>query len=497
MSDTGSHELNLKHAWRELAPQGLPKRSAIERAADFLEIYGLYDEATAREQASRCLQCPNPTCVEGCPLCNPIPEWMQLTAEGRFLEAAAVLGSVTNMAEICARLCPSDHLCEGACLLESVSEPVPIQALEQFLTEYAFAHGQVGTSTAPPNGLKVAVVGSGAGGLACAEELAKKGYGVTVFDSALVPGGLLVNSVPAFKLDRSIVRRRIELLKKRGVGFRLGAELWGSAGSGRREMNGEDGKARSGAGITLGQLRAEFDAVFLGFDWRKARSLGVPGAELHGVIPALPFLLQKNTPIQLDLPQIEVAGKRVVVLGGGDTAMDCLRAAIRYGAREAVCVYRRDQADLPCGRREYKNAIEEGARFVFCVAPMAVLGDRQGHVTGLRLIRTELGLRDTDGPRPFLLQTGTEFDLEADWVIPALGFDPQPCPETSDFDGLALNDWGGLRVDANQMTTLPGVFAGGDLVRGPSNVLETVRDARRAAAQIHAYLSAGRQPVPV
>src|SRR5215471_13180079 len=183
MSDTSVQNLNSKYAWRELPPKGLPKRSATERVADFLEIYGLYDEATAREQASRCIQCPNPSCVAGCPLCNPIPQWMLLTAEGRFLEAAAVLGSVSNMAEVCARVCPSDHLCEGQCLLESVSEPVAIQAIEQFLMEYAFAHGQVDTSTAPPNGKKVAVVGSGPGGLACADELAKKGYAVSILDS--------------------------------------------------------------------------------------------------------------------------------------------------------------------------------------------------------------------------------------------------------------------------------------------------------------------------
>ena len=256
MSDSGSQNLNSKYTWREFAQRGLPKRSAQERAADFLEIYGLYDEATAREQASRCIQCPNPSCVTGCPLCNPIPQWMQLTAEGRFLEAAAVLGSVTNMAEICTRLCPTDHLCEGACILESVSEPVAIQAIEQFLIEYAFAHGQVDTSTQPPNGLKVAVVGSGPAGLACAEELAKKGYKVTIFDSALMPGGLLVNGIPAFKLDKSIIQRRIEVLLKRGILFRLGVKLW------------ED--------VTLDQLSADFDAVFLGFESRKARSLEVP-----------------------------------------------------------------------------------------------------------------------------------------------------------------------------------------------------------------------------
>ena len=473
MSDAGSHNLNSKYAWREVARHAMPKRSATERAADFLEIYGLMDEATAREQASRCIQCPNPTCVTGCPLCNPIPEWMLLTAEGRFLEAAALLGSVSNMAEICARVCPADKLCENTCLLESVSEPVAIQALEQFLSEYAFAHGAVDASTAPPNGLKVAVVGSGAGGLACAEVLAKKGYSVTVFDSALVPGGLLVNGIPAFKLDQSIVQRRLELLKKRGVVFRLGVKLWEA--------------------VRLEQLRSDFNAVFLGWDSRQARPLEVPGADLRGVVQALPLLLQKNTPLPLNCPEIDVRGKRVVVLGGGDTAMDCLRAAIRCGAREVICAYRRDEADLRCARHEYENAREEGARFEFCASPVAVLGNARGEVTGLRLIHTEMGLAEDRGPRPFLTRPGTEFEVEADWVVLALGFDPLPCPHDGDFSGLAVNAWGGLVVDANQMTNLPGVFAGGDLVRGPTLVLNAVRDGRTAAAQVHSYLSASRE----
>jgi glutamate synthase (NADPH/NADH) small chain len=474
MSNTVLQHSNPKYAWRELAHKGLPKRSASERVADFLEIYGLYDEATAREQASRCIQCPNPSCVTGCPLCNPIPQWMLLTAEGRFLDAAAVLGTATNMAEICARVCPTDRLCEGSCILNGVSEPVPIGALEQFLAEYAFAHGQVDASTAPPNGLRVAVVGSGPGGLACADELARRGYAVTIFDSALVPGGLLVNGIPAFKVERSIVQRRVEILQKRGVVFRLGVKL---------DEN-----------LTFGELRTEFDAVFLGFDSRKARPLETPGADLQGVIQALPFILQKITPVPLDLPPIEVAGKRVLVVGAGDTAMDCLRTAIRYGAREAVCVYRRDEADMPCSRHEYENAREEGARFVFQAAPVAVLGNDQRQATGLRLVRTELGLMDSTGPRPFLVQSGSEFELPADLIVLALGFDPQPCPHSDDFSDLAVNDWGGIIVDGNQMTSIPGVFAGGDIVRGPSVVLHAVRDARRAAAQIHTYLSARRKP---
>jgi len=469
MSDISATNPGSKYAWREVAPKGLPKRSAAERVADFLEIYGLYDEPTAREQASRCIQCPDPTCVTGCPLCNPIPQWMLLTAEGRFLEAAAVLGSVTNLAEICARLCATDRMCEGSCVLNGVSEPVSIGAIEQFLVEYAFAHGQSAAGTAVPNGCRVAVVGSGPGGLACADELTRRGCTVTIFDSALVPGGLLVNGTPAFKVEHSEVQRRIDILKKRGVVFRLGVSL---------EQN-----------LSFGQLRKDFDAVFLGFDSRKARSLQIPGSDLQGVVQALPFLLQKTTPVVLDLPVIEVAGKRVAVVGAGDTAMDCLRAAIRYGARETVCVYRRDEADMPCSRREYENACEEGARFIFCAAPVQVLGDNQRKVTGLRLVHTEVGLADSSGPRPFLTRPGTEFDLSADLVVLALGFDPMPCPHTGELSDLEVNEWGGLVVDANQMSSIPGVFAGGDIVRGPSSVLHAVRDARRAAAQIHAYLA--------
>ena len=477
MSDANSQQRNPKYAWRELAQKGLPKRSVSERVADFLEIYGIYDEATAREQASRCIQCPNPSCVTGCPLCNPIPQWMLLTAEGKFLEAAAVLGTATNMAEICARICPTDRMCEGSCVLDGISDPVPIGALERFLAEYAFTHGKVDNSTAPPNGYRVAVVGSGPGGLTCADELAKRGYAVTVFDSALMPGGLLVNGTPAFKLDRSVVQRRIDLLKKRGVVFRLGVKL--------------------DEGHSFADLRANFDAIFLGFDSRKARPLEIPGADLTGVVQAMPFILQKTTPVPLDLPPIEVQGKRVIVIGAGDTAMDCLRAAIRYGATETTCVYRRDEADMSCSRHEYKNAREEGARFVFQAAPVAVLGDAQHRVTGLQLARTELGLAEISGPRPFLVQADSEFELPADLVVLALGFDPLPCAHTGDLEELAVNDWGGIVVDSNQMTSVPGVFAGGDIVRGPSLVLHAVRDARRAAAQIHAYLSAQPKPARV
>lgn len=469
MSDNGAPDLNSKYAWREIPPQGLPKRSASQRAADFREVYGSFNEAAAREQASRCLQCPDPSCVEGCPLCNPIPQWMALTAEGRFMEAATVLSSVTNMAEICARVCPSDQMCEGHCVLESMSKPVSIQGIEQFLIDYALAHGAVDGATAPPNGKKVVVAGSGPGGLACAEELAKKGYAVTVMDSAIVPGGVFVDGVPAFRLDQSILQRRIELLRKRGIVFRLGVGLWDV--------------------MTLGDLREDYDAVFLGFDSRQPRTLDVTGVELRGVVQAVPFLLQKSTSLSLSGPNLDISGKRVVVIGGGDTALDCLRAAIRYGAREALGIYRRELADMPCSRREYDNAVEEGVRFRFHTAPMMILGNGSD-ATGLRLIETHLNPSKAGERRSFHTIPDTEFEMDTDCIVLALGFDPVPCPRLEDFRKLATNSWGGLRVNESQMTNLAGVFAGGDIVRGPCLLLESVRDARKAAEAIDLYLQA-------
>ncbi len=470
MSETPSGILNSKYAWEAVPRQDLPPRSPVERAADFLEIYGLYDEVTAREQASRCIQCPNPGCVSGCPLCNPIPQWMQLTAEGRFLEAATALESVTSFAEICTRVCPSERLCEDACILGGISEPVAIRALEQFLIDYALAHGQVDTSTAAPNGRKVAVVGAGPGGLACADELARRGYAVTVFDQALAPGGLLLEDIPAFRLARSALERRISLLQKRGVAFRLGVSLWKE--------------------ITLGDLRSGYDSVFLGFDARRARSLEVPGANLKGVIQAVPFLLQHSLTTAMSSPGFETRGQRVLVLGGGDTALDCLRTALRTGAREAIGVYRRGQEDMPCGRKEYEAAVQEGARFVFAAAPAEIRGDAKGLVRGAKFLRTSLGQAVQAGaPRPFEVQPGQEFELEADLIVLALGFDPQPCPDIDEFRELQTNSWGGLMTDENLMTSMPAVFAGGDLVRGPTTLLYAVRDGRRAAEQIAVYLS--------
>ena len=395
-----------KHAWRHIARESPPKRGVAERICDFDEIYGLYDEATARAQASRCINCPDPPCAQTCPLGNRIPVWLALVADGRFLEAAEVSRSTSNMPEICGRVCPQERLCEGACILNARSEPVAIGAVEKFLNEYAFAHHAVDAAVAAPNGLKVAVVGSGPGGIACADELAKLGYAVTVFEAQSRAGGLLVNGIPSFKLEKSIVERRLDLLRRRGVTFRCGVKV--------------------GRDISLSALREQFDAVYLAIGAQKPKELRIPGVELRGVFDALPFLIQKNVEEAREEPTIDVRGKRVAILGGGDTAMDCLRTAIRSGALEAICIYRRDLANMPGSRREYLNAVEEGARFMFLTNPIALSGNDNGSVAAARCLRMELGEPDAKGRRKPREIAGSEFDVPVDVILVAFGFDPVP-----------------------------------------------------------------------
>jgi len=458
-----------KYAWSLIGRAAPPKRSAVERVGDFCEIYSEFDEATAKAQAARCIQCPQALCMVGCPLANRIPEWMALTAQGLFLEAAEISRATSNLPEICSRVCPQEKLCEGACILNTRTDPVAIGAIERFINEYAFAHGGVEAMGVPPNGRKVAVIGSGPGGLACADELAKLGYGVTIFETQAVPGGLLVNGIPAFKLEKHIVERRIEMLSRRGVEFRLGVKV--------------------GWDVSLAGLKDKYDAVFLGIGAQKPKPLDIPGANLQGIMEALPFLTQKNvdSPLMAGEP-IEVEGKRVAILGGGDTAMDCLRTALRSGAREAVCLYRRDLANMPGSRKEYANALEEGAVFNFLTNPVELIGDASGQVQAVRCVRMELGAPDASGRRSPRPVPSSEFEVPAELVLVAYGFDPVPFPADSDLAQVATDKWGGFKIDGNQMTSLPGVFAGGDSVRGPSLVVHAVRDARKAAQGIHRYL---------
>ncbi|MBA4136693.1 MAG: dihydropyrimidine dehydrogenase [Opitutus sp.] len=462
---------NDKYAWFKINRAAPPKRTAQERVCDFHEIYSEYDEATVKAQALRCIQCPTPGCVQACPLNNRIPEWLALAAQGDFLGAAALSRSTSNMPEICSRVCPQEKLCEGSCILTAKNEAVAIGAVERFINEYAFRHGAFELVQAPANGHRVAIIGSGPGGLACADELAKLGYSVTIFESQLIPGGLLVNGIPAFKLEKSVVERRIELLVRHGVQFKLGVKI--------------------GWDITLEQLRADYEAVFLAVGAQRPKPLDIPGAELRGIVDALPFLIQKNVDSPLvDGVPIDVRGKRVVVLGGGDTAMDCLRTALRSGASEVTCVYRRDLANMPGSKKEYANATEEGARFLFLTNPTEIVGNGNGDVIEVRCTRMELGAPDASGRRKPRAVPNSEFALAADLILVAYGFDPIKFPEGSALAAIERDAWDGFKTDGNQMTSLPGVFAGGDSVRGPSLVVHAVRDGRKAALGIHRYLTA-------
>jgi len=462
---------NSKYAWSLIDRAAPPKRSAPDRILDFREIYSDFDEEAVREQALRCIQCPDPLCMKGCPLSNRIPEWLALAAEGQFLEAAALSRSTSNMPEICSRVCPQERLCEGACILNARGEAVAIGSVERFLNDYAFEHGGVDEPLPAPNGFRVAVVGSGPAGIACADELSRDGTEVTIFESNLLAGGLLMNGIPAFKLDKRIVQRRIDLLCKRGVVLKLGV--------------------RVGWDMSLGALLSGFDAVFLGVGALRPKPLDLPGEKAAGIADALPFLIQKNVdPPPSDLAPIDVKGKRVVVLGGGDTAMDCLRTALRAGASEAVCLYRRDLANMPGSRKEFLNAIEEGARFEFLTNPVEIAAGPSGAVESVRCVRMELGEPDASGrkkPRPV---AGSDFSVPAEVIIVAYGFEPVPFPAGSDLSRVRADKWGGLATDKNQMTSVPGVFAGGDSVRGPSLVVHAVRDARFAAQGILRYLKA-------
>jgi len=472
MSDKSTSAFDARHAWTTLSRKDPAKRSAHDRIADFLEIYGFYDEVAAREQASRCVQCPEPTCVAGCPLGANIPEWLALTAEGHFAEAATALHSGNNLPEICARVCPADHLCEAQCVISGQAQPVSIWAVEQFLNEYAFAHGIVKPNVAPSNGRRVAIAGAGPGGLACADGLIRRGYAVTIFDRRELPGGSLVYGTPEFHLERSIVQRRVELLRQQGVGFELGTPY------------AEE--------TALPELLQRFDAVYLAFGAKIPRSLVLPGAEFNGIHQAVPFLLQAG--VDHLGSKLLVGGRRVVVIGGGDTAIDCARTAIRRGAAETTVVYRRDEGSLPCMRRDYEAAVEEGVRFIFQASPVEFLGQSADGVTGLQLARTSLGAADAEGRRPFEIQAKDNCIVAADVVFLALGFDPAPPPPTSPFRELKLGDRGEIEVDARNMTSLPGVFAGGDLVRGPCTALVAVRDARLAVEGIEAFVGT-RKPL--
>jgi glutamate synthase (NADPH/NADH) small chain len=459
-----------KYAWSDIDRAEPPKRPATDRVSDFRQIHLPYDEATARAQASRCIQCPNPRCVEACPLGAPIHELLALIADGQFKEAAELFFVTHSIPELASHVCVGGRVCEQACILAGKSDPVPIRALTRFVLDYGWKHGLAEPAVEQSTGQSVAVIGSGIGGLVTADTLSRRGYAVTVFDSRLKPGGRVMNGLPGFRVDKELVERRLESLKRRGIRFRMGVTF--------------------GQNVKLSELRREFDAVFLGFGLADAMPLDVPGAELRGVYQSFPYVSQNALPE--GQPSVDVRGKHVAVLGGGDTAMDVLRIAIRRGAAAALCIYRRDEASLPADAEEYEDAREEGAQFMFLSQPVAVLGNAAGEVTRIRCIRMESGETDHTGRSSVKPVAGSEFDVPSDVVFVAYGFTVPRLPDSDDFGKLSLDGRGCLQVDADRMTNFPGVFASGSIVRGPASLSDVVRDAHKTADAIDSHLKARR-----
>jgi glutamate synthase (NADPH/NADH) small chain len=470
MNPTSLPGWKAKYAWSDIDRAEPPKRPATDRVSDFRQTHLPYDEATARAQASRCIQCPNPRCVEACPLGTPNHELLALIADGQFKEAAELLFVTQSIPELASHVCVGGRVCEQACILAGKSDPVPIRALTRFLLDYGWKHGLAEPAVEHSTGQSVAVIGSGIGGLVTADTLSRRGYAVTVFDSRLKPGGRVMNGLPGFRVDKELVERRLESLKRRGIRFQMGVTF--------------------GQNVKLSELRREFDAVFLGFGLADAMPLDVPGAELRGVYQSFPYVSQNALPA--GQPSVDVRGKRVAVLGGGDTAMDVLRIAIRRGAAAALCIYRRDEASLPADAEEYGDAREEGAQFMFLSRSVTVLGNAAGEVTHVRCIRMEPGEPDPTGRRSVKPVAGSEFDVPADVVFVAYGFTVPRLPDSDDFGKLSLDGRGCLQVDANRMTNLPGVFASGSIVRGPAFLSDVVRDARKTADAIDSHLKARR-----
>lgn len=453
------------------------KRSAEERARDFREIAERYAAPDADAQAARCSQCGVPYCSVHCPLHNHIPDWLRLTAEGRLREAYELSNATSTMPEICGRICPQDRLCEGNCVIEfSGHGAVTIGSVEKYITDTAWAEGWVEPLHAgAATGQSVGVIGAGPAGLTAAEYLRAAGHEVHVYDRHDRAGGLLTYGIPGFKLEKDVVMRRIDRLVEGGIHFHLGFAV------------GED--------ATLDALRQKHDAILIATGVYKAREINVPGNGADGVIAALDYLIASNRKSfgdavpAFDDGRLDAKGKHVVVIGGGDTAMDCVRTAVRQGAKSVKCLYRRDRENMPGSQREVANAEEEGVEFVWLSAPESFTADK--HVKQVAVAGMRLGAPDASGRRSPEADPGRQFDVPADMVIKALGFDPEELPHLFGSPDLSVTRWGTLRVDhQTMMTSLPGVFAAGDIVRGASLVVWGIRDGRDVSDHMAKWLKA-------
>ncbi|RME78948.1 MAG: NADPH-dependent glutamate synthase [Chloroflexi bacterium] len=479
MTDTSLREINRKLRVRQI-PVEYIKRPVEERKFDFNEVVLGYTPETAVAEASRCVQCPEPqACLLNCPANNDIPEALWLISQGDFLGAAKVFAQTSTLPEICGRVCP--NLCQQGCVLNRYYGPVSIGKLEAFVADIARAEGLFKINVPEQKtGKRVAVVGSGPAGLTVAEDLIKLGHDVTVYEAWPVPGGVLVYGIPNFKLEKQVVLRKVRDLEEAGVKFITNTRV------------GED--------ITIDELMEQFDAVFLGTGAGVQARMNIPGEDLKGIYTSTDFLIRANVPAEMRPPHMQEppeVGRRVAVIGGGDSAVDCARTSIRLGAEEVTIVYRRTEAEMPGNKTERQVCIDEGAKIEYLQAPVEYIGDENGHVKAMKVVKMELGEPDSSGRRRPVPIEGSEFIMEVDTVVLAIGFWPDPLLGEK-TPNLATHKWGLIVADEETgRTTREGVFAAGDNVHGPDLVITAIAGAHKAARSIDAYLRGEKvEPIP-
>jgi len=451
------------------------KRKVEKRVDDFKEVYEEFINKKAQEQSSRCSQCGIPFCQIHCPLNNNIPDWLKLAAEGRLQEASQLAHSTNNMPEVCGRICPQDRLCEGNCVIEKSGHgTVTIGSVEKYITDTAWEKGWIKPIKVEKElDQSVAIIGGGPAGLACAEELRKFGYKVTIYDRYDRPGGLLIYGIPNFKLEKFVVERRTNLLKKSGIKFQQNMEV--------------------GKDISLSDLKEKHDAVLIATGVYKPREVNLPGHNLKNIFPAMEFLTASNRKglgdkvKEFENGTLNAQNKNVVVIGGGDTAMDCVRTAIRQNAKSVKCLYRRDKENMPGSLREVNNAEEEGIEFIWLSNPKKFIGNEK--ISSLLVEKMKLGTADSSGRNKPEVIEDSDFEIKADIVIKALGFDPEDLPRLFNNSSLLVSNWGTIKINTKSMeTNIQGIFAAGDIVRGASLVVWAIKDGRDAAISIKKYL---------